>query len=95
MQDQLADRAALAAPTRFLRVACPFIAAATISGELSARSRRGITDRRFAAEQFQRRLKSFLPSFDELCFLGFLFAQRERCLSVSFQLSQACASSLK
>jgi hypothetical protein len=92
-QDQLADWAAPSPWARLLRVAV--IAAATISGELSACSRRGITDRRFAAEQFQRRFKSFLTSFDELCFLSFLFAQGERCLSVSFQLSQVCASSLK
>ena len=94
-RDQFPDRPAPAPLPRFLELARPLTAAAVINGKLSVLSRCGITGRSFAAEQFQRRLKSFLPGFDQLGFLGHLFAQGERGLSVNFQIRQVHASSFE
>ena len=46
-------------------------------------------------ENLHCRLESFLSSFDQLGFLGFLFTQRERPLAVSFHGIQTHPSSLK
>ena len=73
---------------------CPIIGAAGISGKLSVLSRGIVTGISFA-EQCQRRVKSFLPGFNQLGFFGLLFAQDECRLSVGFQASQVRASSLK
>jgi len=59
------------------------------------RIRFGIADGNFPAEDFHRRLKSFLTGLDQLGFLGFLFAQRQRRLSISFQRVQIGESFLK
>src|ERR1700730_13584514 len=72
----------------------PVSAAAGISGKLSVLSRGSGTGRSFA-EQCQRRLKSFLPGFNQLGFFGLLFAQGECRLSVGFQAGQVRASALK
>ena len=49
----------------------------------------------FTTQYIDGRSKSFLPGFEQLGFLGFLFADRERRLSVSFQCIQVRAGSLK
>jgi hypothetical protein len=49
----------------------------------------------FVAQHLDGRSKSFLPGFDQLGFLGFLFAERERRLSVSFEPIQVRAGFLK
>ena len=49
----------------------------------------------FTTQQLDGRSKPVLPGFDQLGLLGFLFAERERRLSVSFQCIQVRAGSLK
>ncbi len=79
-QDQLADVPTNASPSRVLGMGCGI--------------GRGIISRNCRPEHFHRRLKPFLAGFDQLGFLGFLFAKRERHLSIGFQRFQIRKSSL-
>ena len=54
----------------------------------------GIADRNCRIEHFHRRLKPFLAGFDQLGFLGFLFAERERRPSIGLQRVQIRTSLL-
>jgi hypothetical protein len=78
-QDHFADRPTPAPPHQFF--ACGICL--------------GSTSGNFATQQLDGRLKPLLSGLDQFGFLGFLFAEGERRLSVSFQGIQVRAGFLK